>query len=288
MISPINPSSNAYPNLEQATIRQAYVQLAELVKNQESVIRQQYVQISKIEMELKELKDNSNRRREKQLFQIFKGKYDIEYKKRTDFEKDVRKLSGQMQHKITEIGKTLFKCMASDSTELSLPLDNSDSSIPPSKFLFSSEFSQIGNAPNAILAKTVDLGDVTPVDSQALLAQLSNKLSHMEAIVEIVFLRLDKYTLEHRNIQKLINGEKKPLEEQLTRLKITVAAEREEKGKLKKMIEQNENDKEKWRKGLKSAKNEKNIEILMGYDKERLIQEIIKATYCIVNLKSGR
>jgi hypothetical protein len=103
--------------------------------------------------------------------------------------------------------------MASDSTEISLPLDISDSSIPPSKFLFSSEFSQISNAGNAVFAKTVDVGDVTPVDCPSLLTQLSNKLSYMEAIVEIVFLRLDKYTLEHRNIQRLVNGEKRPLEE---------------------------------------------------------------------------
>lgn len=116
----------------------------------------------------------------------------------------------QIQDKVASIDKILFRCMASDSTEISLPNDIT-SSIDP-KFLFSSEFSNIPHSPNAIFHAPLDVGEVTEIDCTAILAQLSSKLEYMETVVEIVFNRLDKYALENRNVQRLINAEKRGLE----------------------------------------------------------------------------
>jgi hypothetical protein len=54
-------------------------------------------------------------------------------------------------------------------------------------------------------------------------------------------------------------------------LKRSIAAEREDGERWKKIIQERENDGLRWKKALASAKNEKNIAVLMEYAKERLI-----------------
>ncbi len=68
MNSLINSLPKAYLDHEQAKNYQSWAELLELVKNQENVIRQQNDQMCKIEKEMKELKENCSRKREKQLF----------------------------------------------------------------------------------------------------------------------------------------------------------------------------------------------------------------------------
>ena len=59
----------------------------------------------------------------------------------------------------------------------------------------------------------------------------------METVVEIVFNRLDKYALENRNVQRLINAEKRGLEREVEALKKELKEEVKEKEHLKKVVQ---------------------------------------------------
>ena len=53
----------------------------------------------------------------------------------------------------------------------------------------------------------------------------------------IVFNRLDKYALENRNVQRLINAEKRGLEREVEALKKELKEEVKEKEHLKKVVQ---------------------------------------------------
>lgn len=232
-----------HPATPQQPLTLSEVDSAQLIASYEQKVAEQQLKIQKLEEELTEVKEHVRKRRDRQLLDLFKQKYEEESKARQDYVREIAANVSSLLAKFKQVETALQKCMADAQEELDdISLPHSDKS--EMALSFSGCFSAIGGADG--MGETISLGEVSVGDGAAILHQLLFKADYLDALAQVVAVKCDKYQLEHANMSRLISVAKKEVESELRDCRNELQKEVREKEKLKKLLSLAESERLRW------------------------------------------
>lgn len=216
------------------------------------------------------------------LYQVFKKKYEEEYKMRAEFEKYVYQKINIIVSKLSAIETGILKQLKGvkdmssfgESEEMQVIKELSES------------ISEIRGT--ADRETTLDLGDVTKVEVRSILPQLEGKMEFVETIFEIFVAQYEKISLEHDNVRTLIKAGKKGVQAELKSYKQALDMRTKERNDLQRALSEFEAEKERWSEAYQNLGHSSHKKSLLNFGKEELIEQIVKLMYCTKKLSKQK